>query len=351
MSLEREVDAAFGLSGESARAGQPSGGLSPESGFSFSPKERNEKRDIGLAVVPVAELLAEPIEETAWLVDGLLPWAGLSILAGKPKAGKSTLARCMALAVARGDPVIGLASVSGPVVYLGLEDKRSEVAAHFRAMGAAGEPLFVHSGPAPRQSARAVEQLHTLIVERRATFAVVDTLLRFVRVREVADYAEMTRALDPLLNLSRETDCHVMAVYHAPKMKREGLDAILGSVAIAGTCDTGLILDRRSNGTRTISAVQRYGADLPDTVLELDEATRMVATGGPIAAREQEQLADAILRVVADEARTEREIREAIGGDTGKVGKVLRELVDTGRVSRAGGGVSGDPYRYRADAT
>jgi hypothetical protein len=113
---------------------------------------KNEKRDIRLSVVPVAELLAEPVEETPWLVEGLLPQGGLSILAGKPKAGKSTLARCVTLAVARGNPVLGRVTNAGPVVYLGLEDKRGEIREHFRTMGAGSEGLHVHTGPAPRET-------------------------------------------------------------------------------------------------------------------------------------------------------------------------------------------------------
>jgi hypothetical protein len=191
-----------------------------------------------------------------------------------------------------------------------------------------------------------VEQLRQLIVDTGATLAVLDTLLRFVRVRDVADYAGMTAALDPLLILCRDTNCHILAVYHAPKLKREGLDAILGSVAIAGTCDTGLVLERKADGTRVISAIQRYGSDLPETVLELDESTRTITAGGPLEAREREQLADAILRVVADEPKTEPNIREAVGGNRGKVGKVLRELVEAGRIDRTGEGKSGSPYLY-----
>jgi len=343
MNLESDVARIF----RPAEGGGTCADKTPESSFSLRSIGENEKREAALTVVPVGELLAEPDEPERWLIDGLLPRGGLSILAGKPKAGKSTLARCMALAVARGDPVIGRESVAGPVIYLCLEDKRAEVAEHFRAMGAGDERLYVHTGPAPAPSDTAVEQLRQLIGQTGATLAVIDTLLRFVRVRDVADYAEMTKALDPMLDLSRETACHVMAVYHAPKVRHEGLDAILGSVAIAGTCDTGLVLDRKADGRRTLVAVQRYGPDLPETILGLEESTRTVTTPGTVAGREQAGLADAILAFLADGPRSEAEIRTAVGGDRGKVGKGLRELVNASRVARSGRGVSGDPYLYK----
>jgi hypothetical protein len=131
-------------------------------------------------------------------------------------------------------------------------------------------------------------------------------------------------------------------------MKREGLDAILGSVAIAGTCDTGLVLGRKGDGTRTMSAIQRYGFDLPETILALDESTRTVVTGGPVAERDRKQLETVILGAVANQASTEQQIREAVGGNTGLVGKVLRELYASRRLARVGTGKRGDPYRYQA---
>ena len=53
-------------------------------------------------------------------------------------------------------------------------------------MAAAGEPLYVHTGPAPPDTAAAVEQLDALIREHGAVLTIIDTMLRFVRVRDVA---------------------------------------------------------------------------------------------------------------------------------------------------------------------
>src|SRR5262245_33223549 len=80
--------------------------------------------DQGLGLVALGELLAEPVEEQAWVVADRLPVGGLGLLCGKPKAGKSTLTRCLALAVARGEPWLGSVTTVGPVIYLALEEKR-----------------------------------------------------------------------------------------------------------------------------------------------------------------------------------------------------------------------------------
>jgi hypothetical protein len=49
----------------------------------------------GMLFARLGDMMAEQEEGKPYLVTGLLPSAGISLLAGKPKAGKSTLARCL----------------------------------------------------------------------------------------------------------------------------------------------------------------------------------------------------------------------------------------------------------------
>ncbi len=74
----------------------------------------------GFCLTPLRELMREPEETVSWLLDALLPAGGISLLA-EPKTGKSTLARCLALAVAGADEFLGRTTGGGPVVYLALE--------------------------------------------------------------------------------------------------------------------------------------------------------------------------------------------------------------------------------------
>src|SRR5262249_37485881 len=130
---------------------------------------------VTMRFTPLGELLEEPEEMTAWLVEGRLPMGGISLLAGKPKAGKSTLGRCLALAVSRGDPWLGQATVKGTVFYLALEEKRAEVRRHFLAMGARGDEdvrLFV--APSPEDGLR---QLREAAERERPALIIVDLLL------------------------------------------------------------------------------------------------------------------------------------------------------------------------------
>ena len=93
------------------------------------------KPTAGFALTRLGDLLNEPEERIPWLLEGMLPARGLSLVAAKPKTGKSTQARCLALAVARGDDLLGRKTQQGPVIYLALEEKRSEVRRHLWEMG------------------------------------------------------------------------------------------------------------------------------------------------------------------------------------------------------------------------
>src|SRR5437899_415632 len=74
-------------------------------------------------------------EKRPSVVDDLLLEAGLSMIAGKPKSGKSTLARQLAVAVANGHTFLGHDTKQGRVLYLSLEGPMEVVGDHFKRMG------------------------------------------------------------------------------------------------------------------------------------------------------------------------------------------------------------------------
>lgn len=303
----------------------------------------------GFALTRLSDLLAEPPEEIAYVWEDTLPKGGLSLLVAKPKVGKSTLARNLALRVARGDAefLVRKIPAPGPVVYLALEEKRSEVRRHFERMGATEElPILIHIGSAPEE---ALQELRTAIVNSRAILAIVDPLQRLARVSDLNDYAQVSLALEPLMQIARDTGCHIMLVHHANKgMGREGGDIILGSTAIFGSVDCALFM-RRTESHRTIESQQRYGEDMPKTVLAFDPVTGLTASGGSL---EEFQIAECgkdILTLMADQEITEKELKEGLTDyKHGAISKSLRALCDQGKVQRSGTGKRGDAYRYQA---
>jgi hypothetical protein len=94
--------------------------------------------------------------------------------------------------------------------------------------------------------------------------------------------------------------------------------------------------------------VQRYGADLPETVLDFDSGRRAVLLGAEKSAADANRIAESILDYLGgiDGPAKEAEINEAVEGSTKLQRAALRELFEAGKVLREGSGRKGDPYLY-----
>ena len=196
------------------------------------PIGRNRVRTVGGAWVTMAELLEGGDDIDSWVVDDMLPSGGLSMLSAKPKAGKSTMARCLALAIARGEPWLGRAVVGGAVLYLALEEKRSAVRAHFQAMGATADDNVVSRfGPAPDE---ALDALAVEVESLRPQLVILDPLFVLSPSGTATTTPRSRVQWEPLLTLARETGAHVLAVHHARKAGGESGDDVLGSSALFG---------------------------------------------------------------------------------------------------------------------
>ena len=322
--------------------------LSDSVSFSLPYTSNRKQKRSGGAWLTMAELLEAGDDNQAWLVDDMLPCGGLSILNSKPKAGKSTLGRCLALDIARGEPWLQRPVLPGPVLCWQLEEKRSAVRSHFLAMGAHGDDAVVSRfGPAPDD---AMDALAAEIENLRPVLVIIDPLFRFVSIKDGNDYAEVTRAMEPLLTLARESEAgtHILFLHHARKAGGELGDETLGSSALFGAVDTLLNLKRGAGGERTLSTVQRYGADLPETILVLDpETMRVTATGtkAEAAIRDAKQKVQELLQEKREPAKVAA-IVESLEIGRPKVVKALTELVTEGRVARTGTGKRGNPHMY-----
>lgn len=291
------------------------------------------------------ELLNEPEEETAYVWDKTLPRGGFSICAAKPKVGKSTLARNLAVAVSQGREFFGRATAQGRVIYLCLEEKRAEVARHFRQMKASGQNIFIHTGRTPDDM---LDALEAAIIEHLPALVIIDPLSRFVRVADFNSYGEVTRGLEPLIDLARssECQCHIQAVHHNGKGEREGGDALLGSTGFFGAVDTLLVMKRRER-VRTLETLQRYGENMPETVVHLDAETGLVSPGGDMQTLTLAERKAAVMDSIGDEPLTEADIKERIGGNQGLTSKAVRALHEEGFLNRTGAGKKGDPFYYQ----
>lgn len=322
----------------------------PPGGVPEEPEEPSRDfgpQDAHLRWQTVGELLDEPEPEIEWVYDRMLPVDGSSILVSRPKVGKSTFGRNLTIAVARGEPFLDRATTQGPVVYVAVgEESKRRVRSQFRRMGATkDDPIHVHVGQA---SDNLISELEAKIVETGAVLAVVNPLFKGVRILQGNDYAEVTRALVPLIQLAHRTGVHLMCEHHAGKGNREAVSSPLGSTALAGAVDTVLVLSKKEQG-RTLQTIQREGEDLEPLLLTIDPDTELISAGGTLAEAEEQKARETIVAFVdahGDTGVTLNQIRELSGVRTVLVSPALRHLMAVGKLRREGKGVSGDPHMY-----
>lgn len=233
-------------------------------------------RDIlpALPAETAAEILATVFPEPVWVVPDYLP-AGLTILAGRPKVGKSWLALQICLALATGGQVFGKPVQKANVLYLALEDSKRRLQDRMKKQGwppvhtvrfMTSEAFMEHIGYLNKSGlARLVHHME----REDLRLVIIDTFSRAVS-GDQRDEAEMTQALAPLQAHAAEHDRAVLLIDHHAKPKGynpDPVDDILGSTAKAAVADTawGLYKEQGKRGAR----LSIRGRDVMEVTLEL----------------------------------------------------------------------------------
>jgi hypothetical protein len=200
-------------------------------------------------VFSIADLLSEELPPARWIVPDLLP-EGVTLLAGKPKIGKTWLAQGLALAIAKGSVALGVKPVeAGEVLYLALEDNKRRLHKRFKKL--------VNEDP-PRGLSAAIEWpcldeggdewiAYWCATHPAARLVVIDTLKK-VRPRtntHRAVYDVDYEALEPLIPIANEHSVAILVLHHQRKMDAEDpLDTISGSTGLSGGVDGAMVLKR-----------------------------------------------------------------------------------------------------------
>ena len=298
----------------------------------------------GFAFVSWDTLVTEPEEEVAWVWEGVLATSSTSLLVSKPKVGKSTFARNIALLVASGGEFLGRVITPGPVLYLSLlgEGKRSEIRNQTVKWPRPQHPFLLYVGATPLEPLAA---LRAAVAQYRPALVVIDTLFRFRRVTDTNDYAEMVTVTQELASISVDYGCHIMANHHAPKESREISDSALGSTSIFGGVDT-MILLRMQDGRRTLETIQRHGVDVAETVLEYDADTDQLISAGSVEELDLNEACSQVLVACAEPA-SRSAIIDTADGKARTITAAIRHLLQSGELERFGSGSRGDPFTYK----
>ena len=214
-----------------------------------------------------------------WAVDGFLP-AGLSILAGGPKIGKSILALHIAVAVALGGYALGKIKVhKGKVLYLALEDtqRRLQDRINYSDFLSDSDDLsnLTLVTVSPRQNQGGIDFIEWWCDVNRdyARLVIIDTLQMFRKPLsgKGSMYAEDYDTVSRLKSSADKFNLAMLTLHHLKKgIEGDWLSEISGSQGIAGAADTIFSLKRKRNSN--IGTLHRTGRDVEekDFTLKLD---------------------------------------------------------------------------------
>lgn len=227
------------------------------------------------------ELAAMHFSPLQWAIPGILP-EGMTLLAGKPKAGKSFLSIQMVAAVATGDcSMFGAPDMEpGDVLYLALEDSPRRLQKRARDIRMGPISARTHFATTwPRFDQVGIEMLaqwHD--AHPSARLIIIDTLRAIkapAKGRQSA-YDEDASSVAPLHEFTKSRPgLAVLVIHHTRKQESSDVfDLISGTRGLSGVFDTLMVLSHDALGNATLSA---QGRDLESYSKALERDLR---TGG-----------------------------------------------------------------------
>lgn len=211
-----------------------------------------------------AALYGAVLERPPVIIDNLVP-AGLTVLAGAPKRGKSWMALKMALCISSGQPFLGMSTRKGAVLYLDLESKDYRVQDRLNRLivGPAPQELyFAHKSE--RLDGGLMEQLHSWIAcVQNPAMIIIDTLGRVKSGSRKGEnaYESDTRIFGELQSFALENRLSVVVVHHLKKdtgSNEDYFERISGSMGLTGVCDAVMVLaGKRGEETSTLRTSSR----------------------------------------------------------------------------------------------
>jgi AAA domain len=276
----------------------------------------------------LAEILADPaVLDPPQTVVPHLAWRGrLTLLAGREKDGKSTLASAAAAAVSRGAAFLEGPTLPGNVVYLALEEHLSDVAGRLHRFDADPARVFIAGHDLDRSSA----DLERGTAEHKPVLVIVDTLAAFVGgdIEDAGSSAAWTPLMARFVRIARDHEVAVLLLHHARKSDGTYRD----STAIGAAVDALIELrpDQDNLNVRRLRARARF--PISDTSIELAEnGYRLTAAGLTLERR-------VLAFVEATPGCSSGALVRAVAGRDSDVLAMVRSLVDRGELVQVGTG-------------
>ena len=241
--------------------------------FFFDPNELAQqiRKDAGIgASWTAADLLAAEFPPATCVVDDLVPM-GLTILAGRPKIGKSWLLLQIAIACGTGGMVLGRKVERCKVLVLALEDSPRRLRDRLQKLGCPPDAdiTFLTEFPSlQRQGAvRLLEEIET----QGYKLVIIDTYARFAAIRKAEDEQTAGQLMGGLQQKALHAGIAILVSDHHRKAAAGGvqdvIDDVSGNSVKTGVLDAVLGLYRQRGQVN--AELKVTGRDIEDNELSV----------------------------------------------------------------------------------
>ena len=291
------------------------------------------------------------------VIDKLCYSHAVSMITGGKHAGKSTLARWMAVCVAKGWEFLKRETRQGPVFYIASEDETMAARQELIRLGwKQGDELRFLSAQNIRSDKPEIF-LADLILEIKkagAKLVILDMLFDFVRIDDEMSYAGTREAVGRIQEVASTSGAHIVAIHHAPKNAQIGDAAVaaLGSQGLAARVSPIILVRRFGPGVHSISSTSvrdPRGEALTESKLVKNEDGSVELGGGWKNYMLAEVYMERVKEMLDEDPGTEitaPEICDALMISYQIARACLASLYRNGMVNRTGSGKKGKPFRY-----
>jgi len=303
-----------------------------------------------LAGISAAALQTRYFEPVRWVVPRLLV-EGVTLLAAKPKRGKSYLALNCALAVASGGHALGsIACEAGDVLGLFLEDNQRRLQDRIRQLmpreAAWPARLSLHTTWPRLDEGGLMELEHWITTAARPRLIVIDVLAA-VRAKsggKATPYADDYAAIEGLRSLSLKHRIAICVIVHCRKAGSDDdpFDEVSGTTGLTGAASSTLVLKRGQGGSQADFLAGR-GHDMPEfeIALSFDRETGLWSVLGDADDYRGGQDERKILAALEDEPLSVKAVAEAVEGKYETVKKRMQRMAAVGRILKVDRGKYG----------
>lgn len=290
--------------------------------------------------IDAESLLAKEFEELRYVIPGYLV-EGLTILAGKPKLGKSWLAYDFAIAVASGGVAMGgIACEQGDVLYMALEDNqrraKSRIQTVVPSLKGFNLKRLTMKFSAPIVDAGLLDDLDRWRLRSKSPRLIIIDVLAKVKPpqkRNQGVYSADYDAITPLQRYASEHRLAIVVITHTRKQEAEdNLETVSGTNGLTGSADSVLVLTRNGNG----SVLYGRGRDIEEieTAMRFDGGKWSILGQADEVRKSDERRKIITALADASDELTPAAIATLTAMRGANVRKLLRKMVPAGDISQ-----------------